>query len=182
MDDEVDSDKAFDFCNAFEAWGRLSTVPAILQSYDRYFESDEAELLPFTLSLLLEPERGPLSETPSRDEFIGYHQRVMDRYEALLEQFGSDQVVLLQGERFSVVSLARKMLRNLGSTPEEKTLQPFYRHRFEASTGLDCSCFYKNEEFQPLTTAAFLERFLESPEAARYEEGVRYFFGHRIPE
>jgi hypothetical protein len=61
-------------------------------------------------------------------------------------------------------------------------MQPFYRRRFEASTGIDCSGFYKDRNFQPLTAAAILEDFLESPEVARYEEGVRYFFGHRIPE
>ena len=42
---------------------------------------------------------------------------------------------------------------------------------------------YKKEGvIQPLATAAILEEFLESPEAAKYEDGVRYFFGHRIPD
>ena len=52
----------------------------------------------------------------------------------------------------------------------------------EASTGIDCSGFYQEEKPQPLTAAAIIEDFLESSESQHYEKGVRYFFGHRIPD
>ncbi|QRK11042.1 hypothetical protein JQX13_13790 [Archangium violaceum] len=119
---------------------------------------------------------------PTEDALIAYEDRVLERYEELKRKFGTDQVILLHGERFSVVSVARRLLRSLNGSDFERAKRPFYRRRFEASTGIDCSPFYKDGEFQPLTAAAILEDFLESPEAARYEEGVRYFFGHRIPE
>ncbi|OJH33681.1 hypothetical protein BON30_47440 [Cystobacter ferrugineus] len=182
LDDALDPDKAGKFCNAFEAWGSLSAVPALLQSYERYFGFQDIEGLPLKLSTLLEMEWGPLMERPTEDGLLVYEDRVMEWYEMLKQKFGTEKVILLHGERFGVVSLARRMLRCLGDSYFEKTMQPFYRRRFEASTGIDCSGFYKDRNFQPLTAAAILEGFLESPEAARYEEGVRYFFGHRIPE
>jgi len=178
----LDPDMAGNFCHAFEAWGGLSAVPAILQSYDRYFGFQKMDALPLLLSTIIEPQWGALTERPAEDEVVAYEERVMAQYEALKQKFGTDQVILLHGERFGVVSLARRMRRSLGDGDFEGAMQPFYRRRFEASTGIDCSSFYKDRNFQPLTAAAILEDFLESPEAARYEEGVRYFFGHRIPE
>jgi len=182
LDDVVDSEMGGNFCHAFEAWGSLSSVPAIVQSYDRYFGAMKMKAVPLLLSSLLEPEWGPLSEFPTEDGLIAYEDRVLEQYEAHKQKFGTDQVILLHGERFGVVSLAQRMLRGLDGNDFERAKRPFYRRRFEASTGIDCSGFYKNEEFQPLTAAAILEDFLESPESARYEEGVRYFFGRRIPE
>lgn len=182
MDDSVDPNMTGAFCHALEAWGSLSAVPAIVQAYDRGFGAQIMDAVPLLLSSLLEPEWGPLSKFPKEDELIAYEDRVLERYEELKKQFGTDQLILLHGERFSVVSVARRLLRGLNGSDFERAKRPFYRRRFEASTGIDCSPFYKDGEFQPLTAAAILEDFLESPEAARYEEGVRYFFGHRIPE
>ena len=43
--------------------------------------------------------------------------------------------------------------------------------------------FYgKAGKLQPLSAAAIVEEFLESRESEKYEDGVRYFFGHRIPD
>jgi len=182
LEESLDPDKAVAFCNALGAWGGLSAVPAIVQSYERHFGFQDVEALPFYLSTMLEMEWGPLAEKSAWENPDTYVGLAMARYEVLKQKFGTDQVILLHGERFGVVWLARRMLRSLGDSSFEKVMQPFYRRRLEASTGIDCSGFYKDRNFQPLTAAAILEDFLESPEAARYEEGVRYFFGHRIPE
>ncbi|MBZ4420403.1 hypothetical protein [Myxococcus sp. RHSTA-1-4] len=160
----------------------MSSIPAFIQSYDRHFGAELMKVVPLQISTLLEPEWGPLSQFPKEDELIEYEDRVLERYEELKKKFGTDQVILLHGERFSVVSVAQRLLRGLDGDDFARAMRPFYRRRFEASTGIDCSGFYKGEQFQSLTAAAILEDFLESPEAARYEEGVRYFFGHRIPE
>jgi hypothetical protein len=56
------------------------------------------------------------------------------------------------------------------------------RHRFEATTGVDCREFFKKGAAQRLRIAATTEDFLRSPAAALFEPGVRYFFGHRIPD
>ncbi len=95
----------------------------------------------------------------------------MNRYQALVEKFGDDQLLVLRGEKFGVVSLAKQIL--------DRACRPFFRNdlsrRFLASTGINGAQFYKNGVFQPLTTVAIVEEFLESTEAERYEDGVRYF-------
>jgi hypothetical protein len=35
---------------------------------------------------------------------------------------------------------------------------------------------------EPLTAAALAEELLDRPAAARFQPGVRYFFGHRLPD
>jgi len=183
LDDSLNPDTAGSFCKAFEAWGSLSSIPAIIQSYDRHFGAELMNAVPLHISSLLEPEWGPLSEFPSEDGLIAYEDRVLEQYEVLKQKFGTDQVILLHGERFGVVSMVQRWLRGLKSGDDfERAKRSFYRRRFEASTGIDCSSIYKDGRFHPLTAAAILEDFLASPAAARYEEGVRYFFGHRIPE
>jgi hypothetical protein len=182
LEESLDPDKASHYCNSLSTWGTLAAVPAILQSYERYHGFQDFESIPVYLSTILEPEWGPLVDKAEWENPDTYCDLVMRRCEELRQLYGSEQIPLLHGEQFGVVALARRMLRNLGGSHFEKAMQPFYRRRFEASTGIDCSCFYQGREFQPLTVAALLEEFLESPEAARYEDGVRYFFGHRIPE
>ena len=56
------------------------------------------------------------------------------------------------------------------------------RRRFEPATGLDCSEIFADDTVHPLAAAAIAEEFLDSDAAARFEDGVRYFFGRRIPE
>ncbi|OBU66494.1 hypothetical protein A9K58_12110 [Stenotrophomonas maltophilia] len=56
------------------------------------------------------------------------------------------------------------------------------RRRFECATGIDCSCFYQERVFRPMHASALLEAFLEDSDAGGFESGVRYFFGHRIPD
>ncbi|MEZ4271726.1 MAG: hypothetical protein R3C68_09935 [Myxococcota bacterium] len=57
-----------------------------------------------------------------------------------------------------------------------------YRHKFEVATGIDCSEMFYERMPQPLVAAKIVEEFLESPDVDKYEDGVRYFFGHRIPD
>jgi hypothetical protein len=44
--------------------------------------------------------------------------------------------------------------------------------------------FWRLDDYKldPLAAAAILEDMLESGELERFEPGVRYFFGHRIPD
>jgi hypothetical protein len=48
-------------------------------------------------------------------------------------------------------------------------------------TGIDCSSFYHDRQFQPLRAAALIEAFLEDPGMSRFRDGERYFFGRPIP-
>ncbi len=167
-----------DFCRALHFRGMLSDVPIILQAYERISMFNDADIIPVWLSNLLEPEDDVLSEPEKFDDVKDYSAAVMDRYRQLSNDFGTDQVLVFREGRFGVVGQAKYILRRVG----EPFVRGELRHRFEASTGVNCSSFYKKGVIQPLAAAALLEEFLESPEAEKYEEGVRYFFGHRIPE
>jgi hypothetical protein len=166
------------FCDALATRGKLADVPLILESYEYVATIEDAAVIPSHLSNLLEPEVGAIadpSQLPSVDE---YHAIVMERYQELATSFGTDQLSVLRGAEFGVVPLARQIL--------DRARRPYFpsdlSRRFSTSTGIDSAQFYKNKEFQPLSTAAVVEAFLDSPEAAKYEDGVRYFFGHRIPD
>lgn len=166
------------YCQAVHFRGRLADVPVIVRAYERIATDEDADIIPVWLSNLLEPEDDLLSDSSQFDEIEDYSKAVMDRYKELADQFGTDQISVFRGERFGVVGLAKYIL--------QRVRKPFVRmelrHSFEAQTGIDCSRFYKNGDINPLGTAAILEEFLDSPDVANYEDGVRYFFGHRIPE
>ncbi|HYO52227.1 hypothetical protein [Archangium sp.] len=162
-------------CIPLAGWGSLSIVPLLASVFEAHSEVEDADLIPEQLSLLLEEDH-TLKDASQTESAARYRELVMARYSELKQQFGTDQVPVLSGEPFSLESLARRMLRQISAG---RRLDPELRHKFEAMTGIDCSDFYKSG-FQPLTTAAILEDFLASPQRAKYQEGVRYFFGHRL--
>jgi hypothetical protein len=172
-----DFPRAREICNALYLRGKLSDAAVLLKAYQRFSSFKDADILPVWISDLLESEDGPLSEPTGFEDLEDYGIAVQASVRNLVEQFGSDQVYVFRRKRFGVVSLAKDIL--------ERVRQPFarsiLRHKFEASTGIDCTSFYKSGELQALTAAAIIEDFLESTEAAKYQEGVRFFFGHRIP-
>lgn len=170
------------YCNSLYTWGALSTVPVILNQYERAGVSSTTEMLPLYLSLILEnDEWGPLSEEPEKTGMANYRHLVMTRYTELKNRFGGDDVLIVNAEPYGVVSFAKLILRFVSGNFDH-SLAAHLRRRFEASTGINSSDFFKGRKFQPLVAAAIVEEFLESPQAQKYEEGVRYFFGHRIPD
>jgi hypothetical protein len=179
---EVSPGKIFHYCDAFSTHGALSHVPLILREYLalRRRRIDAGSLL-IDLSWLLEEDWGPIADKPAAEELPDYERLVMARYECLRETHGAVDALLFNGEGWSVRSLARLFLDQLGK--EEVPHIPMFhlRRKFEASTGIDCTSFFRDKKFQPLVAAANLEAFLESGELAKFEPGVRYFFGHRIP-
>ena len=166
------------FCDALATRGKLADVPIILDSYENIATIEDAAVIPSHLSKLLEPEVGAIADPSQFPSLDDYHAIVLNRYQELLDIFGTDQLLVLRGERFGVIPLAKQML--------DRARRPYFpidlSRKFSTSTGIDSAQFYEKREFQPLTTAAIVEEFLESPEAAEYEDGVRYFFGHRIPD
>ncbi|GJL49599.1 MAG: hypothetical protein NPIRA01_08260 [Nitrospirales bacterium] len=177
-----DPDKAIDFCSAFRAWGSLSAVPTIAFQYHKFKGFDDFKVVPLFLSSLLESEWGPISNAPGADDIDEYYDIVMMRYNELKKRFGTDQVIVFNGKLFGVIPLANLALTRLSDSPFDRTFQRFFRRRFEASTGINCTALFADGIFQGLKAAEMIERFLGSSEAARYEDGVRYFFGHRIPD
>jgi hypothetical protein len=169
---ESNLSKCLPFCGAMSARGELSYVPILLDKYVADELSDDAQVLPIYI-------RDLVGDVPYSSEEDIYEDVVLDQYKRMIKRLGSDKVLVFRGELYSVVRLAKSILDELG--------EPIYFHMqwrvdFEAATGINCSSWYQDGELRPLAAAAIVEEFLESPHAGWYEEGIRYFFGHRIPD
>ena len=169
----------YDYAEALLNWGNLSVVPALVDLYAENYEFEDAKFIPARLSQLLEEEPGPVSKFPRKgpaDVVKSYHLLVMDRYEELKQSLGTDNTNVFRGRKLHIVPIAEHMLNDLS----KKRFDEEMRHKFEAMTGINCNCFYKNSKIQPLAAAAIIEKFLEGPEPSKYSEDIRYFFGHRV--
>ena len=176
--------KAADYSKALLTWGNLSAIPCVLDQYLQLYMFEEQATIPFMLSDLLEKNSGPVGTSPEHNDksVEKYLEIVEARYRELVECFKTKDVVIYKGALFGVVPFTRVILNNLGNSHRERGFQILFRQKFEASTGINCSDFFQNGVFQPLTAVSIVQEFLESPEAEKYEDGIRYFFGHRIPD
>ncbi|MCG6577016.1 hypothetical protein EGM97_20160 [Pseudomonas sp. AF32] len=157
--------------------GKLADMPIVLAAFERVATISDAEILPVHLSGCLETGY-ELCDHQDYDSLESYRNAVLNRCAELAGRFGTDQVCVDGGEPLSVIGLAQRILRRL-----REPCFPFeLRRRFECATGIDCSSFYHDRVFRPMQASALLEAFLEDPHASRFESGVRYFFGHRIPD
>ena len=157
--------------------GKLADIPIVLAAFERVATLSDAEILPVHLSECLETGY-EFCDHQDYDSLDSYRHAVLNRCAELAGRFGTDQVCVDGGEPLSVVGLAQRILRRL-----REPYFPFeLRRRFECATGIDCSCFYHDRVFRPMHASAFLETFLEDAQASRFKNGVRYFFGHRIPD
>jgi hypothetical protein len=86
---------------------------------------------------------------------------------------------LFEGELLNLEAIARRLCRRINEESEELDKSMMI---LAAATGVPFEGFYRNGRLQPLNAMAIVEGLLESGNLARYEPGVRYFFGHRIPE
>ena len=172
-----------EICWAIGTGGHLWFVPHMLDGLERAERATVRQAIAAELSNMLEEKTGPIFSyrdySPQE-----YSDIVKTRMKKLQSQYGTDKLFVWRGKHYGVTALAihmqqlllakRKNLRQISAWFVE------LRQRFESYTGINCSAFYNNYEFQPLAAAAILEKFLESSEPEKYEEGVRYFFGHRI--
>jgi hypothetical protein len=161
---------------------QLWAVPRLLNAYRVHCQAgrdQQAERITYVLSDLLEANLGPifLREEPL-DE---YCNRVMRAYTGLVRQVGSDRRPVWHGQLFGVAAMARDLYGRLRD-PSTDVEDIDDRLWFEAATGIDCSSFFDDGEFQPLAATAIVEEFLESGDPERFEPGVRYFFRNRIPD
>lgn len=155
--------------------GRLADVPLLFHAFEQNLDVPDASILAAWIDALL--GRGAELPLPSEaGSFEDYRRAVTHRYHTLCDRLGSDQVYVYGGEVWDVVRHAEHMLDNL--RPE--VFRADWRHRFEASTGIDCRGFYRDGRFQPLSAAAILEEFLASTPRGRWATGERYFFGHPL--
>ena len=157
----------------------LWTIPAMLNVFLKATKRDDAIIIPHLFSELMEREHGPIYEVESSG--IEFKKLVLLQYQELVVRMQSDQLPVLRGNLFSVAETAKRLydcLTASGGRPEVRR----ERAVFEAVTGIDCRRFYENGNLQPLAAAAIVEDFLSSQYLTSFEPGVRYFFGHPIPD
>jgi hypothetical protein len=147
---------------------------SLLAAYERLANDDDAQILPVHIRDVL----GDDCPRPNERTMERYKEGVLALYRELATSLGSDNVFLFKGELLNTVRVAQQLLES-SRQPHFRT---FYRRKFEAMTGIDCSKFYVERIFQPMSAAAIVEAFLESADSVKYKPGVRYFFGHRIPD
>lgn len=189
--------------------GRLWLVPAMLDAWWRAEDMADRETIGFAISDLLEPEPdgGPIAEAaPARyaepkvaeEKLSPAAKRVLDTFRSMdfgpppfpnlvgeamarvSAELGDERAVVWGGGLFDVTAFARQFLALAPTIAPGMCL--VYRHKFEAATGWNCTRFFRDDAIQRLEVQATLEEFLESDPQTVYLPGVRYFFGHRIPD
>jgi hypothetical protein len=171
-----------DLASTFALSGLLWTIPVMLEIYQRTPDEDDAKAIPLLMSQVLEPRFSQFSSRDLNVTISDYRKIVLEKYNGLLEQFKSENTPLYCGELFGVKSLALRLRNGLSSSAIHAAYVARDRHRFEAATGIDCRNFFQGYSLKVLAATAIVEEFIESRESEKYEEGVRYFFGHRIPD
>jgi hypothetical protein len=176
--DLLDYQVVIHYCEALSIRGKLADIPVQLAAFEAHADVPDTSIIPVLIARSLEKRPGPLVKASQWPSLNAYRDAVLARYRELADNLGGDQVLVFKGEPDGVIRLAKYVLDAL----KEPFFQGDFRRKFEAATGIDCSGFYQNEVLQPLAAAEIVEEFLESPAAEKYEQGVRYFFGHRIPD
>lgn len=175
QDPVVDMMMRIDFSVAFGAAGFLALIPVIVGTYRKLHGSDDADIIPYVLSSMIEPKLDAFADPAKYASVDDYCDAVLERQAELAARLGP-RAIVFRGETFGVRKLAQAMHESVAGG----TLNLRLRQAFEASTGIETAQFYKGGRLQPLTAAAIVEGFLASPAAANYVDGARYFFGHRI--
>ncbi len=142
----------------------------------------DSRIFALLLSRMLETKWGPLAQCPRREEeFPEYRSKVLERMRELTLELGSEQAYVFMGRSLDVPEIAHLLLQNLGKSHFEEASQWLLRRRFEASTGINCTSFFKEDSFQPLTAAVVLEKFLSSIDKTKFLLGRKYFLGWPVP-
>ncbi len=181
--DPIGGDDALDLANALAIHGQLLFIPELLLVFEWNLGGPDSRIFALLLSRMLEKEWGPIAQAPRKEaEFPEYRDKVLKSVQKLASHLSSEPAHVFMGQELHVPALARLLLQNLGGSHFEEATQWLLRRRFEASTGINCTSFFKEERFQALTAAVLLEEFLSSNAPQRFLPGRKYFFGHLIPQ
>jgi len=174
------------YCKAFTLWGRLDVVPVLMDQYLylRLRKTPEIEMLPIWMAdLLTADDESMIAQEPDEADLDDYLNLVMNRYDEICSELGSAKAVVFRGRLQSVRTWANRMRHPTATTlPFLSSELEETRSRFESATGIDCSSAFPQGLPSSLAAASIAEQFLASSDLASYQEGIRYFFGHRIPD
>jgi hypothetical protein len=177
----------------------LWVVRHLLRMHERAVDDEARFHLELCPSRLHERDSGPIwagppkpivedeAPPPFTSQWIeldrtGYVALVKPRIDAIRQLPGvAEGVPIAEGAVFALEPLAKTLLRRVGDGDRTDRME-WERMLFEATTGVPCGAFFNAKwQLQSLAAAAVMEDFLASGDAARYEPGVRYFFGRRVP-
>ncbi|ATB50992.1 hypothetical protein MYMAC_006649 [Corallococcus macrosporus DSM 14697] len=188
------------FCEILSRSAGVWGVPHLIRHYrelkDRKVESEVEHYI----SLMLEPEpraiwHGPRivwesNELPPpfeestplfmKEEYLNLVERTFQEVVSTQKLFEQD--ALWEGGRLDIRAVAQRLLTRVRDCTHPDRIE-VGRMLLEGTTGLDFRAFFNGSgRLQSLTAAAITEEFLERGDADKYQPGVRYFFGHRIPD
>jgi hypothetical protein len=174
-------------------------VDEVLRWYTETRDEEVRVLVADYLSHVLEDEpsvvaNGPQMKTalepppPFEEQYYDYDEYIsavrMIRDRVVAQSAGRMGTPLLGGRPFSAVELARRIIKH-AQMGENSPRTNFERMAFEGASGIPCRDFFQQPEqlkVRPLSAAATAEMFLKSKASATFADGVRYFFGHPIPQ
>lgn len=181
---DEDVDLTLAYCAAFASWGRADVIPVLLDRYLhlKLYAATELSVLPITMGLLMHNDLGTMvSSEPPEHMLDAYLALVMHEYDTLVQKLGSNKVIVYGGAERSIVNIAERL-----ATPPLEYLNNrvrALRAMFEPATGINCSAmFIEGKGAQAAAAAKLARTFLDSPEAANFVSGRRYFWGHPIPD
>lgn len=167
-------------CQAAAFAGLPRLLSPMLDALERTRRRQDRDFIRDAIALIVEDDEGPITNEALL-ETAELRQHVESRRAELERQ--APGAAFFEGRPFDVVELARSMSALLRRIDEESGVAGLFlplRHKFEASTGIDCSDFFDDDRLQPLAALALLEEFLESTRPLHFAAGARYFYGHRI--
>jgi hypothetical protein len=190
LDAEKVEGDAMAFTRAFvcRIWARamiLATVPAMIAIFRQTSTVDARRRILLELADMFEPTPGDLYERieVGSEEFDeqGYLRTLEDRWaKARQTAAAAGNRLYYRGAPFCFPEYAHNLLKRIARNDPRDNFD-CDRMIFEANSGVPCREFYSPAmQFQPLAAAAIVEQFLDSDAPARYQPGVRYFFGNRI--
>lgn len=178
----------------------LESVEPLLRLHAAATDRDARRHVERCLSTLLEEQPGPLDDGAEEQEVpdpaypepftqtmtvldrAGYAAQVRDAAAALEPRLASPDQAVTAGQPLDLAALVARLHDRIHSGESSSSRMEWERMCFEASTGIDCGTFYENGRLQRLAALAVLEDFMDSGQGARFERGVRYFFGHRVDD
>ncbi|OJT23139.1 hypothetical protein BO221_19895 [Archangium sp. Cb G35] len=188
------------FCEILASSAGVWGVPHLISHYRELKDRKVEAEVEYYISQVLEGDPGPISRGPrvlwesnglpppfEESTPIFLTEEYLTQLEGTFQELVSsqklhEQEAIVEGERLNIRAVAQRLLTRVRTGLHPDRIEAG-RMLLEATTGMDCRAFFDGSgRLQNLTAAAIVEEFLEREDADRYQSGVRYFFGHRIPD
>ncbi|MCP3138552.1 hypothetical protein [Pyxidicoccus xibeiensis] len=188
------------FCEILSCSAGVWGVPHLIRHYQELKDRKVEAEVEYYISQVLEAEPGPIANGPrvlwesnglpppfEESTPVYLNEEYLALLESTFQRLVSSQRLregetIIEGGRLNIRDVAQRLLTRV-QTGERLDRIAMGRMLLESTTGLNCRAFFDDSgRLKNLTAAAIVEEFLERGDADRYQPGVRYFFGHRIPD